>query len=58
MDDNNDWEPNLKTRRYLERFVGAEKDDYSLRFKYAVFGNRRFVCAYFSAIHYVFEVFS
>ncbi len=56
MDRNNDFEPNMLTRRYLEQFVGAMKDDYALRFKYCIFNKTPYICAYFSAIHYVFKV--
>lgn len=55
MDDNNDWQPNLRTRRYLEGVVGAMKDDYALRFKYCIYKGIPYVAAYFSAIHYVFR---
>lgn len=58
MDNNNEWQPNEKTQRYLERFVGAMKDDYALRFKYCVFQGKPYISAYFSAIHYVFKVVS
>jgi hypothetical protein len=56
MDNNNDWQPNLKTRRFLEKAVGAMKDDYALRFKYCFYKGKPYVSAYFSAIHYVFKV--
>jgi len=56
MDANNEWQPNEKTQRYLERQVGAVKDDYALSFKYCVFHGRPYVAAYFSSIHYVFSV--
>ena len=56
MDSNNDWQPNIKTQRYLERYVGAMKDDYALSFKYCVYRGQPYVAAYFSSIHYVFRV--
>lgn len=56
MDNNNDWYPNEKTERYLERFVGAQEDDYALRFKYCVYKGKPYIAAYFSSIHYVFAV--
>ena len=58
MDDNNDWQPTLKTRRFLEKFVGAMKDDYALRFKYCLYKGQPYVAAYFSGIHYVFKATS
>jgi len=56
MDNNNDWTPTLKTRRFFENFVGAVKDDYALRFKYCVQNGDIYVGPYFSGIHYVFKV--
>lgn len=54
--DNNEWHPNEKTQRYLEKQVGALEDDYALRFMYCVFHGRPYIAAYFSAIHYVYSV--
>ena len=56
MDNNNDWQPNEKTQRYLEKHVGALEDDYALRFKYCLYKGLPYIAAYFSAIHYVFRV--
>jgi len=56
MDNNNNWQPNQITQRYLEKQVGALEDDYALSFKYCIYKGKPFVAAYFSSIHYVFEV--
>ena len=56
MDANNDWDANITTQRYLERFVDAMEDDWALRFKYCVYKGKPYIAAYFGSIHYVFAV--
>lgn len=56
MDNNNEWNPPNKVKKWLNKQVGALPQDWSVSYKYCVWKGTQFVCAYFSAIHYVFQV--